>query len=68
MTRTTKTACVINASVSHKNSSVYQEHSSSDQETKMQILEQQPSTKPSTICAPHVYAIHSRPKDGLDSQ
>ena len=37
-------ACLINTSVYHKNSSVSQENSSYDQETKMQVLEQQPST------------------------
>ena len=44
MTRTAKnSACVINTSVSQENSSVYQEYSTSEQETEMQDPCLQPS-------------------------
>ena len=43
MTRTTKNSAQL------INTSVYQEYSSSDQETEMQVLEQQPSTSQAQI-------------------
>ena len=55
MTITTKnTAEVINTSIYHKKSC-------SEQEIKIQVLEQQPSTIQTQFCATHVYAIHRKP-------